>query len=336
MFEDYDDYKEAIKYDNLVVFGSIKHLPLCELLRSDYDPCSCPLTNQIFNPGKRVNWRNLKIVIGKFKSNANTCTDIDQTSILKDIALLEDSIKLNDNFYNWNNKFGTLFDQLCNKLNITIANRKISLNDIKEEWSYEKNQAFWAGAIEKRRPLVLCSPYHMYHEASNTTIHEMLWLHDNGYTFEPMMTGIASLDYIDQIKIIAIPPYFHLEESAKVEIIDYRRKTHQILELYNKKIISPLASIIYCSNTELKLSEINKQYQDMYNNFVHEFNNHFSNIYTTEHKNLDKGTSEIQVLYTAKTIMDSNLQKNVIEQNECLSLSDEEPLKKSKKPKPQA
>ena len=36
------------------------------------------------------------------------------------------------------------------------------------------------------------------------------------------------------------------------------------------------------------------------------------------------------------TPTDADLQKNVIEQNECLSLSDEEPLKKSKKPKPQA
>ncbi len=298
MFKDYDDYKEAIKYDDLVVFGSIKHLPLSEILRSDYDTDACPLTNQVFNPNKRVDWNNLKTIIHKLKEKVTTYSGIDKTKILTNIKLLEDSIELKENFYKWNSEYGITFDTLSSALNITIANHVINRNNLKEMWSYKKNQAFWAGAIEKRRPLVLCSPYHMYNQASNTTIHEMLWLHDNGYTFEPIMTGTASSDYINQIKIIAVPPSSQLEKGNEIKIIDYLKKSDQILELYNKNIITPLVEKIYSSNTTLKLSEVNKQYQDMYNEFVNKFNSYFNGIYPTEHQNLDMGTSEVLPLKT--------------------------------------
>lgn len=293
MFEDYDDYKEAIKYDDLVVFGSIKHTPLCEILRSDYDIKTCPVINSVFNPTKRVDWNNLKTIIHKLDKKVADYSGADKEKILTDINILKEDHKTL-NFYDWANQFGKVFDELCEKLILKKVSRIINHNDVKEEWSYEKNMAFWAGVIEKRRPLVLCSPYHMYHQASNTTIHEMLWLHDNGYTFEPMMTGVASSsEYIDQIKIIAVPLSFQLAKGNEIKIIDYLKKSDQILELYNKNIITPLAEKIYTSNTTLKLSEVNKQYQDMYNEFVNKFNSYFNDIDPIKHQNLDMGTSEV-------------------------------------------
>lgn len=293
MYEDYNDYKEAISCTGLVVFGSIKYVPLCEILRTTYDTNACPVTNNVFNPCKRVDWVNLSSIIDKLKLKAANYNGIDKETIDVNIKLLEHSDK-SLTFYNWSNQFGTTFDTLCEKLDLKVAGRKINRNNIREEWSYEKNMAFWAGVVEKGRPLVLCSPYHHYSEASNTTIHEMLWLYDNGYTFEPMMTGAPHLDYMDQIKIIAVPPSSTLDR-VEVKIINYLKEqtADEILKLFNNKIVLSLREKIYVSNSELRLYEINKIYQDMYNDFVNKFNSYFSSIYTTEHQDLDIGTSDV-------------------------------------------
>lgn len=307
MYEDYDDYKEAINCIDLVVFGSVKHIPLCEILGANYDTSTCPVTNNVFNPTKRVNWKSLHSIIDRLKEKVVNYTGTDRAAINKDIELLEESSDKNLNFYNWTNQFGKIFNNLCDKLDLKIANRTINYNNMKEEWSYEKNMAFWAGAIEKRKPLVLCSPYFMYENVSNTTIHEMLWLHDNGYTFEPMMTGAttSNSDYMNQIKVIAIPPSFPLEEETKVKIIDYRNeKSWQVLTSFNNKIVNPLNTKVYSSNTELNLSETNKQYQDMYNAFVHKFNLYFGEFHK-EHQDLEQGTSVTQNITLQSTDLPS-------------------------------
>ncbi len=333
MYEDYNDYKEAISCTELVIFGSIKYVPLCEILRTIYDTNACPVTNNVFNPSKRVDWVNLSYVIDKLKLKATNYGGIDKETIDVNIKLLEHSDK-NLTFYNWSNQFGPIFDALCEKLDLKIAGRKINCNNIKEEWSYEKNMAFWAGVVEKGRPLVLCSPYHNYSEASNTTIHEMLWLYDNGYTFEPMMTGVPRLDYMDQIKIIAVPPSSTLDK-VEVNIINYlkEQKADEILKLFNNKIVLPLSEKIYVSNSELRLYEINKIYQDMYNEFVNKFNSYFSGIYTTEHKDLDRGTSDVLQQSEIRT-NPGLLSLDIAKHGRSISPEELEPPPKAPKPKP--
>jgi len=51
-------------------------------------------------------------------------------------------------------------------------------------WEYDKNKAFWAGAIDCGQTFVLVSDIAHY-RASGGTVDEMFWLQDNGYSFEP-------------------------------------------------------------------------------------------------------------------------------------------------------
>lgn len=74
-----------------------------------------------------------------------------------------------------------------------------------KDYSYEANQAFWAGLIEKQRPLLLLSPI-TNHGRPGTTSDEMLWLHDNGYQFYS--------DLSDSDKTWVLPP-----EKKEDEII---------------------------------------------------------------------------------------------------------------------
>ncbi|MCS5711521.1 hypothetical protein [Candidatus Berkiella aquae] len=53
-----------------------------------------------------------------------------------------------------------------------------------DNWTYEKNQAFMLGAIEAKKTFILITPRSEYdHSYVTTTIDELLWLKDNGYTF---------------------------------------------------------------------------------------------------------------------------------------------------------
>ncbi len=88
-----------------------------------------------------------------------------------------------------------------------------------EQWTYEKNQAFWAGGIDAGRSFVLITP--LENSAIGTirnryTGDEMLWLLDNGYRFEflPRTNGTRNPD-----AIVAIPPQ---NRSTQAVIRDYR------------------------------------------------------------------------------------------------------------------
>lgn len=76
------------------------------------------------------------------------------------------------------------------------------------KWSYEVNQAFWAGLIDCGRPLLLVTDINHYNKPTYT-VNEILWLNDNGYIFLPDPTTSCTW---------AIPP-----ESSKSEreIKDY-------------------------------------------------------------------------------------------------------------------
>ncbi|CAL7963473.1 hypothetical protein GAMM_40290 [Gammaproteobacteria bacterium] len=50
------------------------------------------------------------------------------------------------------------------------------------KWTYEKNQAFWAGAIDSNRDFLLINNINDY-KMCGGTIDELLWLKDNGYEF---------------------------------------------------------------------------------------------------------------------------------------------------------
>ena len=54
-------------------------------------------------------------------------------------------------------------------------------------WCQYKNAAFWAGAIDKKRPFILLTDISWYYNKNNPNItkgtcNEILWLLDNGYT----------------------------------------------------------------------------------------------------------------------------------------------------------
>lgn len=51
-------------------------------------------------------------------------------------------------------------------------------------WEYDKNKAFWAGAIDSGQTFVLVSDIAHY-KTSGGTVDEIFWLQDNGYRFEP-------------------------------------------------------------------------------------------------------------------------------------------------------
>lgn len=57
-----------------------------------------------------------------------------------------------------------------------------------QNWSYEKNMAFMAGAIDAGRSAILTTKIENYCKSDKEigiTPHEILWLADNGYTFSP-------------------------------------------------------------------------------------------------------------------------------------------------------
>lgn len=59
--------------------------------------------------------------------------------------------------------------------------------DGKEIWTYKKNRAFWAGAIDAKKEFVLVTPIEHYQDGFiSGTVSEILWLHDNGYSFGPV------------------------------------------------------------------------------------------------------------------------------------------------------
>ena len=64
-------------------------------------------------------------------------------------------------------------------------------------WDYEKNKAFWAGAIDSGQTFVLVSDIGHY-RASGGTVDEIFWLQDNGYHFQSNPHNLT--------QTIAVPP----------------------------------------------------------------------------------------------------------------------------------
>ena len=54
-----------------------------------------------------------------------------------------------------------------------------------EAWTYEKNKAFWLGAINAGREFILISDINDFKTKGRCTIDEVLWLKDNEYEFRP-------------------------------------------------------------------------------------------------------------------------------------------------------
>ncbi|MEM1244425.1 MAG: hypothetical protein AAGG80_06380, partial [Pseudomonadota bacterium] len=61
--------------------------------------------------------------------------------------------------------------------------------EIDSQWTYEKNMAFFAGVIAKKRTVILTTPISFYLQGDNwqkITVDEILWLLDNQYTIQPI------------------------------------------------------------------------------------------------------------------------------------------------------
>lgn len=336
MYDDYDDYKEARSNGGLVVFGSVRFIPLSEILRNDYDTSACPVTNYVFNPTKRLDLKKLETIIKELEKSIISYSKPNRDELLeKIISLKKNSLLWKNNFFQWSQNIKEIFNELCEDLEIKFpfTDKIIKYSDMQEAWTYEKNMAFWKGVIETKRPLVLCSPYNQYgNDKSKTTIHELLWLNDNGYIFEPIITDDQNDDYIAKIKIIAIPPTESL--LSKIIILDYLHDSQDIvLESFNRKILAPLTEKIYTSNTELKLSETYEKYQVMYNDFVDKFNGYFVRIFPEHHEDLKMAISPIEaILELGKnkeegkifTVISPGLDQKLKEGTDVFSLSKEQ------------
>jgi len=86
---------------------------------------------------------------------------------------------------------------------------------VREEWTYEKNQAFWAGAIDANREFILVTPIEHYAGSLGFAVKEMLWLVDNGYTFAPEEANLN--------RTRAIPPHFLFRARIEKNINLYDR-----------------------------------------------------------------------------------------------------------------
>jgi hypothetical protein len=75
-----------------------------------------------------------------------------------------------------------------------------------KNWTYEKNQAFWAGIIKTNQRLILVSDINDYRQAGGGTVDELFWLQDNGYIFLP--------DPSNPIHTLAEPPAIPFTKSA--------------------------------------------------------------------------------------------------------------------------
>lgn len=94
-------------------------------------------------------------------------------------------------------------------------------------WTYEKNMAFWAGIIDRKRSLKLFTPIQNYPNKQNEvsgTISEILWLTDNGYTLKPCTSN-------RRITLFYPPSVQPIEKT----IVDYSIiNKDEVLQRFNK------------------------------------------------------------------------------------------------------
>lgn len=95
-------------------------------------------------------------------------------------------------------------------------------------WSYEKNMAFFAGVIASKRPVVLMTDIDLYgHRKTGATTHELLWLNDNGYTFKPDPSNPKQTLAIPPNQTSSHPMMFHYQDQDRREF-DLRSMLNRI------------------------------------------------------------------------------------------------------------
>jgi len=194
-FIDYIDYQEASSSDEAIYFGSITNPPLQNMLSNIRENGRKSIYfYHVFDPNKRLNKQDFDHFLFIIKSKI----EIDDYEIVK--SLEESLTKIPE---------GTLLSESINiinkllvlttKYNITIPStagkrRYLEKTDLEETWDYEKNKAFWAGAIDKNRQFILLTDFDSYPGYNKKTgnknkitgtMDEILWLEDNGYNFYP-------------------------------------------------------------------------------------------------------------------------------------------------------
>ena len=91
-----------------------------------------------------------------------------------------------------------------------------------DTWTYEINQAFFAGIIASGKPLLLMSDIDMYLKPCGNTVDEILWLVDNGFVFFALN---------DDTHTLAIPQ----KEKPSLKIASYKSKNNKDNFNYRKK-----------------------------------------------------------------------------------------------------
>lgn len=305
------DYEEAKQNSReIVVFGSLKFPPLVEIYNYIYDTAACSITKNVFNPCKRLDREAIEIVLTAMEEKLKSyqATDPVVKESTDQIGMLRFSITVDEEqlFYEWSNKYGAIFDSLDQILDVIPSGQKQNGRPahygMYEQWTYEKNMDYWRGVIEVGRSLVLISPIIVYGSKNVTTIHELLWLYDHGYNFEPMfLRG----QIVEQARIIAIPP---TDPISNIQLTDYFPNPEATLKKFNKEIKQPLMQKIKQSPP---LSTRAGQCQMAYNKFVVYFNDYFGSNFPTEHQNIDLGISSLSTASALEEVAQQQRQKPV-------------------------
>jgi hypothetical protein len=123
-------------------------------------------------------------------------------------------VKETDAKHNWNNtkdnELKSIGRELSKKINKKTKKETVREITTTEQWSYEKNMAFWAGVIDKNRPLILLTDIAFFGNDIGGTHSEILWLKNNGYTFKPNFDNPNLTD--------AVPPIY---PNTQKTICDY-------------------------------------------------------------------------------------------------------------------
>lgn len=309
--KDYEEAKQRV--GELVVFGSLKFPPLSEIYNYIYDTTTCSITKNIFNPCKRLDIEALQMYIeiieekikgyGEANRDDGITEDVEQDRLYEKINHLKDSLTKGELFFDWSKNYGKIFDSLDRTLSIIPEGQKKDKPahySMCETWTYQKNMDYWRGVIEVGRSLVLISPIIVYGKNNVTTIHELLWLYDHGYTFEPMfLRG----QIVEQARIIAIPP---TDPVSNIQLTDYFTDPEATLKKFNKEIKQPLMQKIKQSPP---LSTTAGQCQMAYNKFVVYFNDYFGSNFPTEHQNIDLGISSLSTASAHEEVAQQQRQK---------------------------
>jgi hypothetical protein len=206
-FKNKPDYKDAISSDEIVYFGSFSHEEsILKQLLSDIDEkgSNSQWFFNVFYPGKRLDYKKtlntLNRIKNVFKQLDQENSEIIQTTINKLCNEIYDNTipaetTLTNNWLQVHDDQIKIIEKAVSKSDANNeAKNKIRFKipiDFSEEWTYEKNQAFWAGAIEKKRRFLLTTDIIHYGRKLTGTVDEILWLQDNGYMFEPYKKDIT-------------------------------------------------------------------------------------------------------------------------------------------------